>query len=226
MLPSLPQAAQRSLTALRSGLTGALLAAEGGLGLGRQAAVAATAARGYGSGAADAGDAAYHKYVDTHRPHEAPLHRNHHARHHGHGHHHERHTRSTGPSGEQLEAVCGALGVLDHHDVRSFKHNCHKLPVPRQLELLEQWRGVATHLQRLGLTAPTVGRLATHCPALFAFAAEERAVVLFSELMAEDLGLSAEEAADLLCKCPALANTKHVMPQIVKVVVQQLEGHK
>lgn len=39
-----------------------------------------------------------------------------------------------------------------------------------------------------------------------------------SELMGPAVGKSAEAAAELFVRCPALANTRHVMPSVVRVV--------
>lgn len=42
--------------------------------------------------------------------------------------------------------------------------------------------------------------------------------VLLAELMGERCGRSAAQAAELFIRCPALANTRHVMPSIVRLV--------
>ena len=39
------------------------------------------------------------------------------------------------------------------------------------------------------------------------------------ELMGK-VGRTAEQAADLFIRCPALANTRHVMPSVVKLVAE------
>lgn len=38
------------------------------------------------------------------------------------------------------------------------------------------------------------------------------------ELMGDSIGKSAAQAAELFIRCPALANTRHLMPSIVRVV--------
>ena len=73
-------------------------------------------------------------------------------------------------------------------------------------------------LQSLGIGIEGVARLLQHCPALFSWPPQQRAEPLFAELMGERLGLGAAEAAEVLVCCPALANTKHVMPSIVRLV--------
>lgn len=50
---------------------------------------------------------------------------------------------------------------------------------------------------------------------------QERAEVLMSELMGENVGKSAEQAGELFVRCPALANTRHIMPSIARVVAAQ-----
>ena len=42
--------------------------------------------------------------------------------------------------------------------------------------------------------------------------------VLLAELMGERCGRSVAQAAELFIRCPALANTRHVMPSIVRLV--------
>ena len=83
--------------------------------------------------------------------------------------------------------------------------------------------------QGLGVQQEQVGRMLQHCPALFSWAAQERAAVLVAELLSERVGLSARQAAELFVACPALANTHHVMPSLVKMVAahhaDSLGGH-
>ena len=69
-----------------------------------------------------------------------------------------------------------------------------------------------------------VGRMLQHCPALFSHPAEERAAVLMSELMGGRIGHTAAQAARLFVRCPALANTRHVMPGIIKLVSEHHGG--
>lgn len=49
---------------------------------------------------------------------------------------------------------------------------------------------------------------------------QERAEVLLGELMGDAIGKSAQQAAELFVRCPALANTGHIMPSIVRVVAE------
>jgi hypothetical protein len=79
-------------------------------------------------------------------------------------------------------------------------------------------------LQGLGLGPEAVGRLLQRCPALFAFPPEERAAVLFGELTGGRLARSAAQAAALLEACPALANTRHVLPELAKLVAEHHSG--
>ena len=56
-----------------------------------------------------------------------------------------------------------------------------------------------------------------HCPALFSWPAAERAAVLFGELLGDAAAQrSAAQAGELFVVCPALANTRHIMPSIVR----------
>ncbi|KAL4425134.1 hypothetical protein ABPG77_008239 [Micractinium sp. CCAP 211/92] len=102
--------------------------------------------------------------------------------------------------------------------LQRFAAAVEKLQVERQHGLMQHAEGVALHLQRLGLDLDTVGLVLQACPALFSFPAEERAEVLLAELMGERCGRSASQAAKLFIRCPALANTRHVMPSIVQLV--------
>lgn len=67
---------------------------------------------------------------------------------------------------------------------------------------------------------PTVGRVLQHCPALFAHPPAARALPLMAELTGRE-GLPAPLAAEVFVNCPALANTRNLMPSIVHLVVEQ-----
>lgn len=49
---------------------------------------------------------------------------------------------------------------------------------------------------------------------------QERCEVLMGELMGARVGKSAGQAAELFVRCPALANTRHVMPSVARLVAQ------
>jgi hypothetical protein len=68
-----------------------------------------------------------------------------------------------------------------------------KLPGIRQQGILQHGPQVAAHLRGLGIGSSELGSLFCRCPGLFSRPAEERAGVLFSQLMG--LGLSAGQAA-------------------------------
>lgn len=123
--------------------------------------------------------------------------------------------RPEGPPSRALAALAAQHGVPDG---KGFAAAVEKLQVERQHGLVQHAEGVALHLQHLGLGLETVGRMLQACPALFSFPAEERAEVLLAELMGERCGRSVAQAAELFIRCPALANTRHVMPSIVRLV--------
>ncbi|KAI3427400.1 hypothetical protein D9Q98_010315 [Chlorella vulgaris] len=77
------------------------------------------------------------------------------------------------------------------------------LPCSRQQGVLDHGLAVAAYLQGLGIHQAQLGRLLCRCPVLFSWLSEERAGVLFSQLMR--LGLSAGQAAAVPSFEPAIA---------------------
>ncbi|KAI3427385.1 hypothetical protein D9Q98_010300 [Chlorella vulgaris] len=86
-----------------------------------------------------------------------------------------------------LAAACGIA------DVAAVARAVAALFGPRQRGVLDHGLAVAAFLQGLGIKQAQRGRLLRRCPELFSRPAEERAGVLFSQLMR--LGLSAGQAA-------------------------------
>ena len=94
---------------------------------------------------------------------------------------------------ETLAEQCGA-------DANKIAAAAASLWKPRQEQLLHTGPTVATYQQRLGVEQRQLARLLQRCPLLFSRPAEQRAGVLFGQLMA--LGLSAAEAVHCFEKVP------------------------
>jgi hypothetical protein len=78
-----------------------------------------------------------------------------------------------------------------------------KLPGIRQQGILQHGPQVAAHLRGLGIGSSELGPLFYRCPELFSWSADERAGVLYSQLMR--LGLSAGQAARCFQQQPQAA---------------------
>jgi hypothetical protein len=122
------------------------------------------------------------------------------------------------PAAEVLHALARRHGVDDSQE---YIRVVQKLSCERQYSLLQNCEAVATHLQALGIAAPLVGRMLQHCPALFSYPAPDRAAPLLEALMGAGVGLGPTQAAEVFVCCPALGNTRNVMPAIVRLVVEQ-----
>jgi hypothetical protein len=90
-----------------------------------------------------------------------------------------------------LATLAAACSVVD---VAAVARAVAALDGSRQQGVLDHGLAVAAYLQGLGIDQAQLGRLLCRCPVLFSRPAEERAGVLFSQLMR--LGLSAGQAAD------------------------------
>ncbi|PRW51014.1 putative aarF domain-containing kinase chloroplastic [Chlorella sorokiniana] len=206
----------------------AAAAAAPGVQQGSVAAAPSTAVRSYSSQTDGEGcphHAAAHAYLDSHRAHDTPTYRvapdgrvqvaraaaragvrqqlwS------------AQHRAAAGPAGPAAAALHDLSARFGVEDQAAFVRAVHKLAVERQHALLDYAGGVAELLKGMGIGVELVGRMLQHCPALFSFPAEERAEVLMSELMGPAVGKSAQAAAELFVRCPALANTRHVMPSI------------
>jgi hypothetical protein len=98
-----------------------------------------------------------------------------------------------------LAAACGVA------DVAAMARAVAALSFLRQQGVLAHGLAVAAYLQGLGIEQGQLGRLLRRCPMLFSWPAEQRAAVLFSQLMR--LGLSAGQAADCFKQQPQAAAT-------------------
>jgi hypothetical protein len=90
----------------------------------------------------------------------------------------------------RLAPLAAACSVVD---VAAVARAVAGLPCSRQQGVLDHGLAVAAFLQGLGIDQAQLGRLLRRCPVLFSRPAEERAGMLFSQLM--QLGLSAGQAA-------------------------------
>jgi hypothetical protein len=87
-----------------------------------------------------------------------------------------------------------------------------KLPGIRQQGILQHGPQVAAHLRGLGIGSSELSQLSYRCPELFSRPAEERAGVLFSQLMG--LGLSAGQAARCFEQQPLAAASVSFEPAV------------
>jgi hypothetical protein len=99
-----------------------------------------------------------------------------------------------------------------------------KLPGIRQQGILQHGPQVAAHLRGLGIGRSELGPLFCRCPYLFSRAAEERAGVLYSQLMG--LGLSAGQAASCFEQQPGAANFRSFEPAIAVLAPLLAAGSK
>ncbi|KAI3427329.1 hypothetical protein D9Q98_010246 [Chlorella vulgaris] len=99
-----------------------------------------------------------------------------------------------------------------------------KLPGIRQQGVLQHGPQVAAHLRGLGIGSSELGPLFVRCPALFSWPAEERAGVLFSQLMR--LGLSAGQAARCFERKPGAAVSLSFEPAIAVLAPLLAAGSK
>ncbi|KAI3427316.1 hypothetical protein D9Q98_010233 [Chlorella vulgaris] len=99
-----------------------------------------------------------------------------------------------------------------------------KLPGIRQQGILQHGPQVAAHLRSLGIGSRELGPLFCRCPELFSRAAEERAGVLYSQLMG--LGLSAGQAASCFEQQPGAANFRSFEPAIAVLAPLLAAGSK
>jgi hypothetical protein len=95
---------------------------------------------------------------------------------------------------------------------------------PRQQGVLDHGLAVAAYLQGLGVDQDQLGRLLFRCPLLFSRPSEERAGVLFSQLMR--LGLSAGQAASCFELQPQAAQTSTFKPAIAVLAALLAAGSK
>ncbi|KAI3427343.1 hypothetical protein D9Q98_010260 [Chlorella vulgaris] len=99
-----------------------------------------------------------------------------------------------------------------------------KLPGIRQQGILQHGPQVAAHLRGLGIGSSELGPLFCRCPELFSWPAEERAGVLYSQLMR--LGLSAGQAARCFEQHYGAATTLSFEPAIAVLAPLLAAGSK
>ena len=99
-----------------------------------------------------------------------------------------------------------SLGLSGTADPAALHRNLRKLPGVRQQGVLDNAAAVAAHLRSpaVGLTAQQVGQLLERCPRLFSWSPEQRAAVLFGQLLGA--GLTAAEAAQCFVMFQYAAN--------------------
>jgi hypothetical protein len=99
-----------------------------------------------------------------------------------------------------------------------------KLPGIRQQGILQHGPQVAAHLRGLGIGSSELGSLFCRCPGLFSRPAEERAGVLYSQLMR--LGLEAGQAASCFEQQPWAAHCCSFEPAIAVLAPLLAAGSK
>ncbi|KAI3426941.1 hypothetical protein D9Q98_006885 [Chlorella vulgaris] len=99
-----------------------------------------------------------------------------------------------------------------------------KLPGIRQQGILQHGPQVAAHLRGVGIGRSELGPLFCRCPELFSWPAEERAGVLYSQLMR--LGLSARQVARCFKQQPGSAASPSFEPAIALLAPLLLAGSK
>ena len=109
------------------------------------------------------------------------------------------------PVTAELTASLAPLAELCGADLVTVAAAAASQPDFRQQELMRNGLQVAAHLQGLGVEQPQLACLLQRCPELFSWPVEERAAVLFSQLMG--LGLSAAEAGRCFTLQPGAARS-------------------
>ncbi|KAI3427353.1 hypothetical protein D9Q98_010270 [Chlorella vulgaris] len=99
-----------------------------------------------------------------------------------------------------------------------------KLPGIRQQGILQHGPQVAALLRGLGIKSSELGSLSCRCPYLFSWPAEERAGVLFSQLMR--LGLSAGQAINCFEQQPPAAASLSFEPAIALLALLMAASSK
>ena len=110
-----------------------------------------------------------------------------------------------------------SLGLSGAADPAVLLRNLRKLPGVRQQGVLNNAAGVAAHLRSpaVGLTAQQVGQLLERCPYLFSWPPEQRAAMLFGQLLGA--GLTAAEAALCFMALPSAALYTTLAPGLAEL---------
>jgi len=114
------------------------------------------------------------------------------------------------------EQLLGSLGLSGTAKPAALLRNLRKLPGVRQQGVLNNAAAVAAHLLNpaVGLTAQQAGQLLERCPELFSWPPEQRAAVLFGELLGA--GLTAANAAACFMAYPSTAQRTILAPGLAE----------
>ncbi|PRW05890.1 transcription termination factor mitochondrial precursor [Chlorella sorokiniana] len=114
------------------------------------------------------------------------------------------------------EQLLHSLGLSGTADPAALLTNLRKLPGVRQQGVLDNAAAVAAHLlsPAVDLTAQQAGQLLERCPVLFSWPPEQRAAVLFGDLL--EAGLTAAAAAQCFVTYPQAANSTSLAPGLAE----------
>jgi len=115
------------------------------------------------------------------------------------------------------EQLLHSLGLSGTADPAALLRNLRKLPGIRQQGVLDNAAGVTAHLlsPAVGLTAQQAGQLLECCPELFSWPPEQRAAVLFGQLLGA--GLVAEAAAQCFAAYTEAAQRTTLAPGLAEL---------
>ncbi len=115
------------------------------------------------------------------------------------------------------EQLLRSLGLSGAADPAALLRNLRKLPGVRQQGVLENAAAVATHLcsPAVGLTVQQAGQVLERGPYLFSWPPEQRAAMLFGELLWG--GLTAASAAQCFVTSPAAATPTSFAPGLAEL---------
>ncbi|KAI7837672.1 hypothetical protein COHA_008533 [Chlorella ohadii] len=115
------------------------------------------------------------------------------------------------------EQLLHSLGLDGAADPAALLHKLRKLPGVRQQGVLDNAAAVMAHLlsPAVGLMVQQAGQLLERCPYLFSWPPEQRAAVLFGQLMAA--GLAAAAAAQCFVRYPTGAKSTTFAPGLAEL---------
>ena len=115
------------------------------------------------------------------------------------------------------EQLLRSLGLSSTADPAALLRSLRKLPGVRQQGVLDSAAAVAAHLRSpaVGLSQQQVGQLLERCPLLFSYPPEQRAAVLFGQLLGA--GLTAAAAAQCFITYPLAAATTTFVPGLAEL---------
>ncbi len=130
--------------------------------------------------------------------------------------------KQTGPKPSPVpdvdaEQLLQRVRLSDKTEPAALLRNLGKLPDVRQQGVLDHAAAVAAHLlsPAVGLTEQQAGQLLECCPELFSWPPEQRAAVLFGQLLGA--GLTAAGAAQCLAAYPAAADRTTLAPGLAEL---------